>query len=82
MFSTTIWSINVLLYAPSKLTRSVFEIKFSPILLKALDISLRVCLLPSGRREGAGVFCVCFHGFESGGEDEGEGGGFFSFFTK
>jgi len=32
--------------------------------------------------EGGGVFCVCFHGFESGGEDGGEGGGIFSFFTK
>ena len=27
--------------------------------------------------EGGGVFCVCFHDFESGGEDGGEGGGFF-----
>jgi len=42
-----------------------------------------VCLLPSGKRkEGGGVFCVCFHGFESGGEDGGEGEGFFSFFIK
>ena len=41
MFSTSNWSINVMLYAPSiKVTRSVLEIKFSPI--KALDISLRV----------------------------------------
>ena len=43
MFSIANWSINVLLYAPNiKVTRSVFEIKFSPRLLKALDFSLRV----------------------------------------
>ena len=43
MFSTANWSINVLLYAPSiKVTRSVFEIKFFPRLLKDLDISLSV----------------------------------------
>ena len=42
MFSIANWSINVLLYAPSiKVTRSVLKIKFSPRLLKALDISLR-----------------------------------------
>jgi len=34
-----------------------------------------------GKREEV-FFCVCFHGFESGGEDGGEGGGIFSFFTK
>ena len=39
MFSTANWSMNVLLYAPNiKVTRSVFEIKFSPRLLKALNI--------------------------------------------
>jgi len=32
--------------------------------------------------EGGSVFCVCFHGFEGGGVDEGEGGEFFPFFTK
>ena len=43
MFSTTNWSINVLFYAPSiNFKRSVCEIKFSPRLLKTLDISLRV----------------------------------------
>jgi len=43
MFLTANWSINVLLYAPSKnVTKSDFEIKFSPRLLKALDFSLRV----------------------------------------
>jgi len=43
MFSTAIWSINVLFYAPSiKFTRLVCEIKFSPRLLKALDISIIV----------------------------------------
>ena len=39
MLLTANWSINVLLYTHSKkVTRSVFEIKFSPRLLKALDI--------------------------------------------
>jgi len=39
VFSTANWSINVLLYALRiKVTRLVFEIKFSPRLLKALDI--------------------------------------------
>ena len=43
MFSNANWSINVLFYTPSmNFTRSVCEIKFSPRLLKALDISLRV----------------------------------------
>ena len=43
MFSTANWSIHVLFYAPSiNFTISVCEIKFSPRLLKALDISLRV----------------------------------------
>jgi len=32
--------------------------------------------------EGVDAFCVCFHGFESGGEDGEEGGEFFFFLHK
>jgi len=41
MLLTAAWSIIVLLYTHNKrVTRSVFEIKFSSRLLKALDFSL------------------------------------------
>jgi len=46
---------------------------------------LRMCLLPSGRREGEekrGCFLCLFPWFSEWGEDGGEGGGFFSIFTK
>ena len=43
MFSIDYWSIYVLFYTPNiNFTILVWEIKFSPILLKTLDISLRV----------------------------------------